>query len=381
MTGSRTTRRGYARRMKTFPCLAAGVSLAAAFVPGLAWAQSEPAVLYGRLNVALESMQNSRDAQARSASVARESNDRSVIGLRGAEDLGDGVQALFQVEGTLAPDTGAGSPAARDTRVGVATPYGTLFGGNWVTPYNGATAGLDPFYPTTAGYMSIMGNGSAPTTDNVIDTSSFDRRQQNSVHYWSPDWHGVVLRVAQGLNEEHPANGARPALSSFAAIYERGPLYLTAAYERHHDYQGPGLNDTGSKIGAAWNIGTTRVAAIAERLRYATRAGTLSRTSYYASVSHQMGAQAVHLAVGHAGDGQGGGSVGRIGYIAAGAGTGATHYTAGWDYAFSKRTSVFFYYTRLQNDRNGVYDFGINALGAAAGATLKGSALGLRHNF
>jgi predicted porin len=367
--------------MKTFHYLAAGLSLAAALAPVGARAQSEPVTLYGRLNVALESMQNSVNAQGRSVNVARESNDRSVIGLRGAEDLGDGVQALFQVEGTLAPDTGAGSPAARDTRVGLATPYGTLFGGNWVTPYNGATAGLDPFYPTTAGYMSIMGNGSAPTTDNIIDTSSFDRRQQNSVHYWSPDWHGLSLRVAQGLNEERPANGARPALTSIVAIDEHGPLYLTAAYERHHDYQGPGLDDSGAKIGAAWNFGTTRVAAIAERLRYATLAGTLSRMAYYASVSHQMGAQAVHLAVGHAADGQGNRATGRIGYITAGADTGATHYTAGWDYAFSKRTSVFLYFTLLHNDRNGVYDFGINSLGAAAGATLKGSALGLRHNF
>jgi hypothetical protein len=82
--------------MKISRYLAAGLTLAAAYAPGLAIAQSEPVVLYGRLN------------------VARESNDRSVIGFRGAGDLGDGVQALFQVEGTLAPDTGARSPAARD---------------------------------------------------------------------------------------------------------------------------------------------------------------------------------------------------------------------------------------------------------------------------
>jgi predicted porin len=366
--------------MKTHHYLAC-VALAATVAPGVARAQAEPVVLYGRLNVALESMRNAIDAQGRGATVTRESNDRSVLGLRGAEDLGDGMQALFQVEGTLSPDTGAGSPAARDTRLGLATPYGTLFGGNWVTPYNGATSSLDPFYPTTAGYMSIMGNGSAPTTDNVIDTSSFDRRQQNSVHYWSPEWHGVQLRVAQGLNEEHPASGARPALTSGAVIYDQGPLYLAAAYERHHDYQGPGLDDSGSKFGAAWNFGSTRVAAIAERLRYATLAGALARTSYYASVSHEMGRQAVHLGVGHAGDGHGSAAAGRIGYITAGAGTGATHYTAGWDYSFSKRTSVFFYYTLLRNERNGVYDFAINSLGAAAGSTLKGSALGLRHNF
>lgn len=363
--------------MKT---IAPALFLCAGLAPLAALAQ-DSTVLYGRLNLAVENMHDSADTAGRSTTVSRESNDRSVLGWRGVEDLGDGVKALFQIEGTLSPDTGAGGIAARDTRVGLETPYGTAFTGNWVTPYNGATSGLDPFYPTTAGYMSIMGNGSAPTTDNVIDTSSFDRRQQNSVHYWSPDWHGLSLRLAQGLNEERPANGARPALTSAALIYEAGPLYVTAAHERHHDYQGPGLNDTGSKLGAAWQFGTTRVAAIAERLRYETVAGRLSRTSYYVSVSHQLGAHGLHLGAAHAGDGQGPAAAGRIGYITAGPDTGANHYTLGYDYTLSKRTSVFVYYTLLHNDRNGVYDFAINSLGTGAGATAKGSAFGLRHNF
>jgi predicted porin len=344
-------------------------------------AQAQDAsVVYGRLNVALENMHDTRDGAGRPASVTRESNDRSVLGFRGSEDLGDGARALFQVEGTVAPDTGAGSIAARDTRVGVETRYGTVFGGNWVTPYNGATAGLDPFYPTTAGYMSIMGNGSAPTTNNVIDTTSFDRRQQNSVHYWSPEWRGLSLRLAQGLNEETPATGARPSLTSAALVFDQGPLYFTATHERHHDYQGPGLNDSGSKIGAAWNFGVTRVALVAERLRYETAAGNLARTSWFFSATHQMGAHGLRFALARAGDGKGSG-VARIGYIAQGPDTGATHATLGYDYTLSKRTSVFAYYTRLHNEGNGVYDFGINSLGAAAGATLSGTALGLRHNF
>ena len=346
---------------------------ALALVAGTAAAQTSPVVIYGRLNLALE---NVRGGDA--GSTTRESNNRSVLGFRGSEDLGNGMKALFQIEGTLSPDTGAGSPAARDTRVGLETPYGTLFGGNWVTPYNGATSGLDPFYPTTAGYMSIMGNGSAPTVNNVSDTSSFDRRQQNSVHFWSPEWRGVSLRLARGLNEEAPPSGAKPSLTSAALIYDQGPLYLTATHERHHEYQGPGLDDTGSKVGAAWRFGTSRVAAIVERLRYETAGGSLTRRSWYVSASHQIGAHGLHAGFARAEDGKG---IGRIGSIAAGPDTGATHATLGYDYTFSKRTSVFFYYTRLHNDSRGVYDFGINSLGTATGATAKGSALGLRHNF
>jgi predicted porin len=365
----------YAGPMKNFTLLGA-----LAIAGCAAHAQTGPVVIYGRLNVALEHMHASVGQDGRPASVDRESNDRSVLGFRGSEDLGGGMAALFQVEGTLAPDTGAGAIAARDTRIGLETPYGTVFGGNWVTPYNGATASLDPFYPTTAGYMSIMGNGSAPTTDNVLDTSSFDRRQRNSVHYWSPAWRGLALRIARGLNEERPASGAKPALTSAAVLYTRGPLYLTATYERHHDYQGPGTSDTGSKIGAAWDFGVTRLALVGERLRYETAAGSLARNAWYASATHQRGPHGLRVGVARAGDGKGAGAQ-RIGTIAAGPGTGATHATIGYDYTLSKRTSVFAYYTRLDNDSRGVYDFGINQEGGAPGATLQGTALGLRHNF
>jgi predicted porin len=355
------------------PVLAA-ILLAAAC--GGARAEGSNVTVYGRLNLGLEGLQND------DVRVTRMSNYRSVLGFRGSEDLGGGLKAIFQIEGTLSPDTGAGSPAARDTRIGLEGAAGTLFAGNWVTPYNGATAGLDPYYPTTAGYMSIMGNGSAATVNNVSDTSSFDRRQQNSVHYWTPVWNGLQLRVAQGLSEERPAGGAKPSLTSAAAIYEQGAWYAAATIERHHEYQGAGLNDSGAKLAAAYRFGDTRVALIGERLRYETPAGTLRRNDLYVSLTHQIGPHGLKLGVARAGDGSGSAADGtQVGFVKKGADTGATHYTAGYDYTFSKRTALFAYYTHLSNQRNAVVDFAINSLSPTPGATLKGVSLGIRHAF
>jgi predicted porin len=366
--------------MKLIALYSVAAATCGALAPACASAQDGTVQIYGRLNVALEHVSASADASAREVASTRESNNRSVLGFKGSEDLDGGLKAIFQIEGTLALDTGAGAIAARDTRLGLEGRFGTLFAGNWTTPYNSATAALDPFYPTTGGYMSIMGNGSASSADNLSDTSSFDRRQQNSVHYWTPPWHGLTLRLAQGLNEEAPASGARPALSSAALIYEAGPLYLTVTGERHHDYQGPRRNDSGRKIALAWNVGATRLAAIAEKLSYDTASGGLERSACYLSATHQFGAHGLRFGAARAGDGRGT-AAGRIGFIKAGADTGATHYTAGYDYTLSKRTSIFAYYTRLRNDKNASYDFAINGVGAAVGVTLKGSALGLRHNF
>jgi predicted porin len=364
--------------MKRHPLIAASLALCTGHV----LAQNDNVQIYGRLNLGLEQVSTSADAKGNDVSTSRLSNNRSVLGFRGSEDLGGGSKAIFQIEGTLSPDTGAGSPAQRDTRVGLEGPAGTLFLGHWTTSYNNATSGLDPFYPTTAGYMSIMGNGSASTADNVSDTSSFDRRQQNSVHYWSPVWHGFSLRATQGLNEERPASGARPSLTSLAALYELGPWYLVAASERHHEYQGPGLDDRGDKLALAYQFGDTRLALIGERLQYETPAGSLRRSAWYVSATHQIGRHGLRFGLARAGNGGGGAPDGsRIGFLRKGADTGATHATLGYDYNFSRRTSLFAYYSHLHNQKNAVVDFAINSVGVSPGATAKALVLGMRHNF
>jgi predicted porin len=341
--------------------------------------------IYGRLNVSIEHVESSAADNGEPLSRTREVNNRSVLGFRGSENLGNDLQAIFQIEGTISPDTGAGAIAARDTRVGLAGPFGTVFLGHWTTSYNNATSSLDPFYPTTAGYMSIMANGSAADDDNVSNTSSFDRRQSNTINWWSPDWHGLSVRVTHAMNEEHPANGAEPSLTSAAAIYDKGPWYAVLAHERHHEYQGPGLDDRGSKAALAYQFGPTpygqtRVAAIVERLTYETATGELARNAYYVSLTHQLGPHGIKFGIAHANNGSGP-STARIGFMRSGPDTGATHATLGYDYSLSRRTSLYVYYTHLENERNGVYDFAINGLGASPGATQKGAALGVRHNF
>lgn len=346
-------------------------------------AQAQNLQLYGRLNLGLERMHlhgGAGDASGASPNRTRLSNYRSVFGVRASEAIAPGLHVLLQVEGTLSPDSGAGAFAARDTRVGLEGRWGTLFAGNWTTPYTSSSAALDPFYPTTAGYMSIMGNGSAATADNVSDTTSFDRRQQNSVHYWSPTWNGVSLRLAHGLNEERPASGARPSLTSSAMLFERGPWYAALAWERHRHYRGPGLNDDAIKLAGSHQLWSLKLAAAVERLRYRSRGAPLERTAYYVSAQRQFGAHGVRLGVAKAGDGKGGDGA-PVGFITPGRASGGVHATVGYDYAFSKRTSVFAWYTRLHNARRATIDFAINGVDGGAGATASGAVLGMRHAF
>jgi hypothetical protein len=97
-----------ATRLAT-PCL---LALLPACLSASAWAQSDALQIYARLNVGLEAMHRDAADGARH-NMRRLSNYRSVLGLRGNEALGAGTRLLFQVEGTLSPDTGRRHRGAR----------------------------------------------------------------------------------------------------------------------------------------------------------------------------------------------------------------------------------------------------------------------------
>lgn len=354
------------------------VSAACALPSAAALAQSASNLtVYGRLNTGLESVRVSAGG-----SITRLSNYRSVLGFRGEEALGAGLRALWQLEGSLALDTGAGSSFTnRDTRIGLAGAWGTAFAGVWTLPYNAATSGFDPFYPTTAGYMALMGNGSASISDNVQNTSSFDRRQVNQLQYWSPALAGATLKLAYAVNEETVAGtGARPWLASGSLSYEADGLVLTAAVERHDAYQARDTADTGLKLGAAYQWGGARLAAVVERLSYETASGSLSRQAWYVSGTYRIGLGTLKAGYARAGNGWGG-ALETIGAIHRGPSTGASQFTLGYDHGLSKRTTLQAFFSQLDNQQQGRYDFAVNEPGLSAGGRASVLSMGVRHNF
>ncbi|WAC75422.1 porin [Roseateles sp. SL47] len=338
---------------------------------------ADTTTLYGRLNVGVESVSGGGQG-----SQARLSNYRSVIGFKGDETLGDDLQLVWQIEGSVLVDTGGGTSLAnRDTRIGLAGPWGTAFAGVWTLPYNAASASFDPFYPTTAGYMALIGNGSASIVNNISDTRSFDRRQQNVVQYWTPVWQGWSGKLAYSPGEDtSPVTGARPSLGSGSVTYADGGFTVVLAHEFHRHYQTATSTDRGWKLGASGAWGRTRIAALWERLDYGTVTGRLRRDAAYVSVVHKVDAFSLMGGLTVAGRGKGP-SLARIGHLSSGDDTGAAQLTVGADYAMSRRTSVFALASRIRNDHAADYDFAINSPGATPGSHPTLLSVGMRHSF
>ena len=86
-------------------------------------------------------------------------NNSSLIGFKGTEDLGNGLKALFQIEtnvaltgtsnssngsnGNVANTTNSSFVSARDSYVGLNSKYGTVLGGYLTTPYRAIVTGFD----------------------------------------------------------------------------------------------------------------------------------------------------------------------------------------------------------------------------------------------
>jgi predicted porin len=355
------------------------LAVAGATLAPAAMAQTaNPVTLYGRIWVAFENVKADGGTAAPVGSRNRVSNNgASLIGFRGTEDLGGGLKAFFQAETEFRPDQNDLSNfGTRNSGVGLQGGFGSVLLGRWDTPFKLANASIDPFGTTTiAGFTSAMS-----------DRGNFDRREQNVVQYWSPNFSGLTFRASYTANEGKTAT-VNPVVTSFNAVYAQGPIYVSTAWEKHKDifknYTGAvanvaGADETGISLGGHVTFGPVRVGALIQNFK--KNGGGTTRTS-------DQKAQMFNL-IYTAGKNQ---FVFQTQRSKDGA-TRATPTTAvtepdtkvnsvGYFYNFSRRTSLIAIYTQTKNNVAGLGNFGANNLAIAADQDPRGFSIGMRHTF
>ena len=158
----------------------------------------------------------------------------------------------------------------RNSKIGLSHPQmGELMLATWLLPYNeGVAQWVDPFYDAGAdSHTSIMGSvgahtifyntgdfdvqasGSNPGTGfsgsefnyagGGYDTG-FNRRQENIIQYWSPNWNGFVFRFAwtAGNRDETMVEGNEvdPVIRSSSLAYTNGPVWAAVTWQDHEDW-------------------------------------------------------------------------------------------------------------------------------------------------
>ena len=227
----------------------------AAALPAFAQAQSS-VTLYGLVDAAIE--WSNDNANGSGASGAGDSGLRLInggqtgsrFGIRGVEDLGGGLKAVFAIEHRLSVDTGETGggniltlPGAAATGqnnkfwngqafVGLQSGWGQLTMGRQYTPIFWAILPNDftgyLFYNNWAGYSS---------TANNVGAVQGPIRLDNSIAYRSPTFGGLTVYATYAFGENlsnSPVNGSAVAGSGdvwgLAAGWQLGGLYIGGGY-------------------------------------------------------------------------------------------------------------------------------------------------------
>ena len=401
-------------------------------MPALAFADNANFTIYGQANVSYDMINTGSTSggigSSQGITSSRLSSNSSHIGMKGTNELGSGWKALVQAEVTLGTDTGASGGAGtdagttrssrlkrlfdRNTYLGLSnTGYGTLLAGRHDTPYKMATRRLDVFADGIADNRSLMGTtivGGANRElippggvySNPVVTETFDARLSNLILYMSPSLGSFSIAIGYSNLTESNTYVAQPSGSalSLAGMYEQGPVYATIAYEDHTTSQ-KDLYTTvkATKLGLGYKLGILDVGFAYEKNRddfgniaaydpIANPCGGMDAgtncsghgTLYLSGKLHFTDDDAIKIAYTKAG---------QVG--AASSATGAIQFAMGFDHDFNERTTGYFLYTSLKNDRLVRYglstaassgDNSVNSTGIG-GASPSVFSIGVKHSF
>ncbi len=364
--------------------------------PGVAFAQASTVTISGFFKVGLENINYGNKVTTRlndSQMRVVDNSSRIIFGM--VESLGNGMDAIAQLDVRFAPDQvgsiGAtlGNPiGSGNTWVGLRSKsWGTLTMGRWDLHY-----GKGPSEMT-------RGAGALQASDvSVFDYIQLPKevgganlavanatRTQNVVKYDSPNWNGFDATIAWSANPGNAVGGeadmTNPAPAGGSSRrgdawninprYSNGPFSVEYSYWRAKpdapvatslDQRGDALNGKyaigGFKFGLGWNRSKMESAVGVGALGAGTKVA--QRTTWSVAGQYQWGPHGIFAHYDKAGN---------LSSDIAGvttSNTGARMLALAYEYSLSKRTSLAATYARIDNDSNAAYQlFTSAALGSA----------------
>jgi predicted porin len=186
-------------------------------------------------------------------------SNQSKFGIKGSEDLGNGLKAIFQFAWELDP-TETKYPGQNNTLVdqdqfvGLEGNFGRMVFGSVATSYKGSGKAIDPLYETSLqdrdfpGIQSQLQRGSG----------KYGGRETNTVQYESPSFMGLSLVAQSGLDETSHNNNSYGA----GLHYNNGPFLAFYDYingnlpQADNAIEQPqSVKQAAQKLGGRWTFG------------------------------------------------------------------------------------------------------------------------------
>ncbi|WP_051244556.1 porin [Azohydromonas australica] len=335
-----------------------GVLCAAAFVPALCAAQSNVTV-YGIVDATVRHQRNANAAGDSLTSVGDGAYTGSRWGLKGSEDLGGGMKAVFTLESGFDPSSGTLQQASGSASNGSsAAPGGRLFGRE-------ASVGLDsPLGLVTLGRQYTLAHPLSgrfqpqpnPNLDAISMFSSHHVSRQDNMARYYKQLGPVGLYASYTFNE---ANGRGRGVG---ASYSAGALDLVAYYQEINNAANTATRGI-SGAGGSYAVSKELKAFLGYMKRNDRGTSAQENDVWSLGLNYNLAAPLV-LTVSYAQDRQSVVNAGKrkMGYV-------------GLDYNFSKRTDL---YAEVDNNRlSGAYP----QPGFMGTRNATGVSVGLRHRF
>ena len=336
------------------------VAIATAFAAP-AFAATSNVDIYGKLHVSVSAFND----QANTINDTQISSNASRFGIKGSEDLGGGLAAIWQFESGMNLDEQNGTLASRNSFVGLKGGFGTVLVGNHDTPLKGVGRSVDLFGDTMADSRNVLGGGS-------------DTRARNVVAYMSPDFTGLSFAAAYSTDLDTTATTGDLADSSIynlSATYKNGPLYLGLGYGDGDGHEKDGFGKH-IRAAAGFTMGNLKFVGQYDKLDDDNTVLPLAQAgdfdAWMLGAAYTMGN--IVLKANYM-DGE---------YDDAATGFDVQQWTIGADYNLSKRTAVYVLYADGQNITLGS---GGGSSDRIAGAAVAGDddvsviSLGMTHTF
>jgi GBP family porin len=219
----------------------------------------------------------------------------SRFGVRGAEDLGGGLAAIFTIESGFNPDLGTSAQGGRlfgrQAWAGVrSASFGSVVAGR-VAIFGSGTGSWDMF-----GSVDPFGTGFGISSLGSTFSSANALRVDNAVLWQSPNWSGFRAGAGYSFNiagAETAGSGTNTKMIFTGANYTGGPLFLSATYDQ---VDIPGAdNQSHLQVGGTFDAKIVKLhAAYAkeDNQRAASAVGTTNgadATAYMAGVTVPVG--------------------------------------------------------------------------------------------
>lgn len=355
-------------------------AIAGVLAGSMAFAANADVTLYGQVDLSLDAV----DIDGAGDDINMNSN-QSAFGIKGSEDLGNGLSAIFMLEYEVDPSGGDGSTntfsngnssvQSRDQWIGLQGGFGKLRLGTASTTYKAHSAKIDPFYRT-----SLQGrNHGLQSRLHSQAGANGEGRMTNGIHYDTPDFNGFGASANYSFDDTCNATSAGACVDddaySLGAKYSNGPLYAFVSYVTSDK----GGDDDATQIGGSYSFGDFSIYGQYEidGGLLAGNTATPNQSGDGADVWHLGGSFTMGNAMLYAAYGQGDDD------SAAGTNTEYDAWTIGGMYNFSKRTMAYAGFNQVSCDNGG---WSNNATNQCANVDPTGGendlfTVGMRHKF